>query len=52
MRESIGGSFLFLRKRKGSGAYECDVKMVDKHRGKSKIRANQRRKSICQRKKY
>ena len=25
MRESIGGSFLFLRSREGGGAYESDL---------------------------
>ena len=30
MRKSIGGSFLFLRSRKGGGAYESDLNMAGK----------------------
>lgn len=30
MRISIGGSFLFLRSRKGGGAYERDLSVADK----------------------
>lgn len=36
MRKSIGGPFLFLRNRKGGGAYESDLNMTGKQRAKSK----------------
>lgn len=36
MRKSIGGSFLFLRNRKGGGAYESDLNMAGKQSTKSK----------------
>ena len=36
MRESICGSFLFLRSREGGGAYESDLNMAGKQSTKSK----------------
>ena len=43
MRISIGGSFLFLRSRKGGDAYERDLNMAGKQSTKSKNQSKPKR---------
>ena len=50
MRESIGGSFLFLRSREGGGAYESDLNMAGKQSTKSKNQSKPKEEIIMSKK--
>ena len=50
MRKSIGSSFLFLRSRKGGGAYESDLNMVGKQSTKSKNKSKPKEEIIMSKK--
>lgn len=50
MRKSIGGSFLFLRSRKGGGAYESDLNMAGKQSAKSKNQSKPKEEIIMSKK--
>jgi toxic protein SymE len=50
MRKSIGSSFLFLRSRKGGGAYESDLNMAGKQSTKSKKQSKPKEEIIMSKK--
>lgn len=50
MRISIGGSFLFLRSRKGGGAYGSDLNMAGKQSTKSKNQSKPKEEIIMSKK--
>lgn len=50
MRKSIGSSFLFLRSRKGGGAYESDLNMAGKQSTKSKNQSKPKEEIIMSKK--
>ena len=50
MRKRIGSSFLFLRSRKGGGAYESDLNMVGKQSTKSKNQSKPKEEIIMSKK--
>ena len=50
MRKRIGSSFLFLRSRKGGGAYESDLNMAGKQSTKSKNQSKPKEEIIMSKK--